>query len=71
MTATADPTPNGLDTLRAAYAAQLRTKRIWTGIGLLVFVLLMVAGFLTANDRNAGGFWQGLPNVFDFPADVV
>ena len=57
--------------IREVYDAQLRTKRLWNGSGLLVFVLLMVAGFLTTNERNAGGFLQGLPNVLDFPADVV
>ncbi|WP_308917273.1 phosphonate ABC transporter, permease protein PhnE [Jannaschia sp. LMIT008] len=57
--------------IRAAYQAELRAKRVWTGVGVAVFVLLLVAGFLTANDRNAGGFWNGLPNVLDFPADVV
>ncbi len=57
--------------LHAAYDAQLRAKRLWNGTGLLIFALLLVAGFLTTNDRNAGGFLQGLPNVFDFPADVV
>ena len=57
--------------IHAAYDAQLRTKRLWNGAGLLILVLLLVAGFLTANDRNAGGFWQGILNVFDFPADVI
>jgi phosphonate transport system permease protein len=57
--------------IRAAYDAQLRTKRLWNGVGLLVFALLMVSGFLAVNDRNAGGFLQGIGNVFDFPADVV
>ncbi|WP_371155779.1 phosphonate ABC transporter, permease protein PhnE [Jannaschia sp. 2305UL9-9] len=57
--------------LRVAYGRELRTKRLWSGIGLLIFVLLLVSGFMTANDRNAGGFWNGLPNVFDFPADVI
>jgi phosphonate transport system permease protein len=31
----------------------------------------MVSGFVVVDGRNAGGFWNGLPNVFDFPADVV
>ena len=26
---------------------------------------------MTANERNAGGFWDGLPNVFDFPAEML
>jgi phosphonate transport system permease protein len=57
--------------IRAAYADALRAKRLWTGTGVAIFVLLLVSGFLIANDRNAGGFWAGLPNVLDFPADVV
>ena len=57
--------------LRAAYDAQLRAKRLWNGAGLAVFVLLLIAAFLVANDRNAGGFWAGIGNVFDFPSEVV
>ena len=36
-----------------------------------VFALLMISGFYIANGRNAGGFWDGLPNIFDFPAAIV
>ena len=50
---------------------QLRHKRALNLIGLVVFIALMTAGFTTADNRNAGGFWNGLPNVFDFPGDVV
>ena len=57
--------------IRAAYQVELRAKRVWTAAGVAIFALLLVAGFVTANDRNAGGFWDGLPNVLDFPADVV
>ena len=57
--------------LRAAYMDELRVKRLWSGAGLLLFALLLVAGFLTANERNAGGFLQGIGNVLAFPADVV
>ncbi len=71
MTDATQATGHGTAAIRDLYEAQLRTKRLWNGAGLLVFALLMVAGFLTTNDRNAGGFLQGLPNVLDFPADVV
>ncbi|QHQ37384.1 phosphonate ABC transporter, permease protein PhnE [Algicella marina] len=53
------------------YLAQVRAKRLLNTILLLVFIVLMVAGFQTANARNAGGFIDGLPNTFDFMADVV
>ena len=57
--------------LHDAYLAEMRTRRLWSGAGLLVFALLLAAGFLTANERNAGGFLQGIGNVLDFPSGVV
>ncbi len=57
--------------IKTEYLAQMRSKRVMNLILLLVFAALMLAGFQTANDRNAGGFWDGLPNIFDFPADVI
>lgn len=56
--------------LRADYMAMAQRKRLYSFILMLVFVVLLVSGFRVADDRNAGGFWDGLPNVFDFPAEV-
>lgn len=56
---------------RAAYLAMTRRKRTYNTIFLLIFAALMVAGFMTADDRNAGGFWDGLHRFFDFPAEVL
>ena len=53
------------------YMAQVRAKRVMNLILLVIFIALMIAGFQTADSRNAGGFWDGLPNVLDFPGDVV
>lgn len=57
--------------LQASYVAQMRQKRIMNMILLIVFAALMIAGFQTADARNAGGFWDGWGNILDFPADVV
>jgi len=57
--------------IQANYLAQVRSKRIMNTILLIVFVALMAGGFATANDRNAGGFWNGLPMLLDFPGDVI
>ena len=57
--------------LKEAYMAQTRRKRVLNTVLIVVFIALMVGGFRTADDRNAGGFWQGLPNILGFPADVV
>ncbi|MEL7464571.1 MAG: phosphonate ABC transporter, permease protein PhnE [Pseudomonadota bacterium] len=57
--------------IRADYLAQTQRKRLYTGLLLLIFVVLLMGGFDIADGRNAGGFWDGLANVFDFPAEVL
>lgn len=67
----ADLSAASLDATRAHYLALTRQRRLYGGLVLLVFVLLMASGFGIANDRNAGGFLPGLPQMFDFPAEVI
>ena len=57
--------------VRADYMAQVRRKRMMDGIILIVFIALMTTGFMIADDRNAGGFWDGLHRLFDFPKEVL
>ncbi|MEL6999965.1 MAG: phosphonate ABC transporter, permease protein PhnE [Pseudomonadota bacterium] len=57
--------------MRDHYMALVQRRRVYTFIMLLVFVVLLVGGFRLADDRNAGGFWDGILNVFDFPAEVL
>ncbi|HHS94669.1 MAG TPA: phosphonate ABC transporter, permease protein PhnE [Rhodobacterales bacterium] len=56
---------------RDHYFELIRRKRLYGGLTLAVFVLLLVSGFNLADARNAGGFWAGLPNVLGFPRDVL
>lgn len=62
--------PDMADT-RASYLDMVRRKRMYGGILLVIFVALMTSGFLTVDARNAGGFWNGLPQVLDFPSEVL
>jgi phosphonate transport system permease protein len=62
--------PN-LEDPREAYLDMVRRKRMYGGIILVIFIALMVSGWQLAEERNAGDFWSGLPQVFDFPAEVV
>ena len=55
---------------RESYLAMVRRKRMYGGIILVLFIAFMASGWLLAEERNAGGFWSGLPNVIDFPAEV-
>lgn len=57
--------------IQASYMAQVQRRRLYSGLALLIFVLLMVSGFNIADSRNAGGFWDGLHQVFDYPAGVL
>lgn len=56
---------------REAYLDMVRRKRMYGGILLVIFVALMASGWSLAEDRNAGGFLDGLHQVFAFPAEVL
>lgn len=65
------PETQNLSRIQASYMEQVQRRRLYGGITLLIFVLLMVSGFMVANDRNAGGFWDGLHQIGDYPAEVL
>jgi phosphonate transport system permease protein len=60
-----------LSQIQTEYLALTRRRRIYGGLLLIVFVAIFVSGFRIADERNAGGFWQGLHQVGDFPAELV
>ena len=60
-----------VDRIREDYLAQTQRKRVYGGILLILFVSLMVAGFRTADSRNAGSFVDGWHRIFDYPAEVL
>lgn len=63
--------PGSLDQIQTDYMTMVSRKRLYSGIMLSIFVLLMVSGFNTAESRNGGSFIGGLDNFFDYPAEVV
>mgnify|MGYP003147546975 FL=1 len=54
-----------------AYMQMTRRKRTYGAVMLIVFIALMVSGFRVADGRNAGGFWDGIGNIFQFPGEVL
>ncbi len=54
-----------------AYLILLRRRRLYSTIVLALFAALLVAGFPLTEARNAGGFLNGLPHLFDFPAEIL
>ncbi len=63
------PCPNMADP-REAYLEMVRRKRMYGGIILVLFVSFLASGWWLADDRNAGGFFDGLHQVLDFPSEV-
>ncbi|MEI4232691.1 phosphonate ABC transporter, permease protein PhnE [Roseovarius sp. D22-M7] len=57
--------------VQSAYMAMTRRKRLYGSVMLIVFIALMVSGFRVADARNAGGFWDGIGNIFQFPGEVL
>jgi len=55
----------------AAYLDMTRRKRMYGGILLVLFVVLMASGFRIAEERNAGDFLPGLRQLGDFPYEVL
>lgn len=62
--------PDLTDT-RQAYLQMVRQKRIYSTALIVMLVVLMSAGFRLAQERNAGGFRDGLPKLGAFPSEVL
>ena len=60
-----------LSTTSDSYLAMTRQKRMYSGLTITLFVIAMIFGFRIVERRSAGGFMDGLPRVFDFPASLV
>lgn len=69
--ASGKPAVDGTAAIRDAYMAMTRTRQMYGGIMLAIFAALMISGFMLADSRNAGGFWAGIRNVFQFPGEVL
>ncbi|TGD43231.1 phosphonate ABC transporter, permease protein PhnE [Pseudotabrizicola sediminis] len=57
--------------IQDSYLDMVRRKRMYGGILLALFIATLASGWMLADSRNAGGFWNGILNVFDFPSEVV
>lgn len=66
-----DAALNPLGGMKRDYLALVRRRQMYSGLTMVVFAALLIGGFGLADSRNAGGFWDGLGQVFDFPAELV
>jgi phosphonate transport system permease protein len=63
--------PQPPEVLRDSYLEMVRRKRLYGGVLLIFFVAIFASGWNIAENRNAGGFWNGITHVFDFPTEVL
>ena len=63
--------PPALQTATEAYLAMNRRKRMYGGILLLLFIVVMASGWRISEERNAGDFLPGVSQLFDFPSEVL
>jgi phosphonate transport system permease protein len=54
-----------------AYLEMVRRKRMYGGILLVIFIAMLASGWSLAEERNAGGFLNGLHQIFAFPSEVL
>lgn len=48
-----------------------RSRRIYTGISVLIAVAVLAAGFDLSNSLNSGSFLEGLSQFIDYPGEIV
>ena len=58
-------------TVMRHYQQQLNTRRIYTAIALVVFLVALAASLNGANDANSGKFFERIPYLFDFLKNFV
>ncbi|MEC9346584.1 MAG: phosphonate ABC transporter, permease protein PhnE [Pseudomonadota bacterium] len=47
------------------------SRRLYTGLTLILAIAILVSGYDAASEMNSGGFWSGLAQFFDYPAQIV
>ncbi len=48
-----------------------KRRQLYSLIGLLLVVAVLVSGYSKSNAMNSGGFIQGLSKFFDYPGEIV
>ncbi len=48
-----------------------KRRQLYSLIGLLLVVAVLVSGYSKSNSMNSGGFIQGLSKFFDYPGEIV
>jgi len=66
-----DPAPSAFRATQQAYLALTRRRRLYSWLGMVIFVATYAAAFQTVQEANAGDFLSGISQIFDFPNSVI
>lgn len=48
-----------------------RQRRLYSGLLVLIIIVILVAGYSEASSLNSGSFFKGLQQFFDYPGEIV
>ncbi|MCY1708891.1 phosphonate ABC transporter, permease protein PhnE [Pannonibacter sp. SL95] len=54
-----------------AYERLSRSRSLYTVLLIVVCAVIIIGGFMVADEANSGSFWGGLSSFFDYPADII
>lgn len=57
--------------IAAQYEIAERRRRVYTGLLLILLVLMLIGGVRIAEEANSGSLLAGLPKAFDYPYDIL
>lgn len=60
-----------LATLEHEIVTLRNRRKLYTLIGVLLVIAVLVSGYSKSNAMNSGSFWTGLSKFFDYPGEIV
>ncbi len=57
--------------IAAQYEIAERRRRVYTGLMIILLLVMLIGGVRIAEDANAGSILTGLPQIFDYPYDIL
>jgi phosphonate transport system permease protein len=60
-----------LQAIQIEIMAMEKRRRLYSMAGIVLVAAVLISGYGLANDLNSGGFFTGMNQFFDYPAEIV
>ena len=57
--------------MAAQYEILERRRRVYTGLLLILLLVMLIGGVRIAEEANSGSILSGLPKILDYPSDIL